>query len=95
MSGVRSLGADPAFATKKTAKDEPEWFDLTMQWKDQLTQLVNEIRTGVAEVAPLKGRATCRNCGVAAFCREPWSLSGLGGSGAVEPDDASVEAGHT
>ena len=89
------LGADPAFATKKTAKDEPEWFDLTMQWKDQLTQLVNEIQTGVAEVAPLKGRATCRNCGVAAFCREPWSLSGSGGSGAVEPDDASVEAGHT
>ena len=85
------LGADPAFTTKKTAKDEPEWFDLTMQWKEQLTQLVNEIQTGVAEVAPLKGRATCRYCGVAAFCREPWSLSG---SGTAEPDDASAEEGR-
>lgn len=85
------LGADPAFATKKTTKDEPEWFDLTMQWQDQLTHLVNEIQTGVAEVAPLKGRATCRHCGVAAFCREPWSLSG---SGAIESDDATAEEGR-
>ena len=86
------LGADPAFSTKKTAKDEPEWFDLTMQWKDQLTQLVNEVQAGVAEVAPLKGRATCRNCRLNAFCREPWSLSG---SGAVESDDSMAEAGGT
>ena len=85
------LGADPVFAAKKTAKDEPEWFDLTMQWKDQLTHLVNEVQTGVAEVAPLKGRATCRYCGVAAFCREPWSLSG---SGVVEPDDAGADEGR-
>ena len=85
------LGADPAFATKKTAKDEPEWFDLTMQWKDQLTQLINEIKTGVAEVAPLKGRATCRNCHAAAFCREPWSLSG---SGAGESDHGSADEGR-
>ena len=84
------LGADPAFSTKKTAKDEPEWFDLTMQWKDQLTHLVNEVHAGVADVAPLKGRATCRNCRLNAFCREPWSLSG---SGAVESDDSIAEAG--
>ncbi len=85
------LGADPSLAGKKAAKDEPEWFDLTTQWKAQLTQLVNEIETGIAEVAPLKGRATCRYCGFAAFCREPWSLSG---SGAIEPDDASAEEGR-
>ncbi len=85
------LGADPAFATKKTTTDESEWFDLTMQWKDQLTHLVNEIQTGVAEVAPLKGRATCRYCHVAAFCREPWSLSG---SGAIESDDATLDEGR-
>ena len=85
------LGADPAFAAKKTAKGEPEWFDLTMQWRDQLTQLVNEVKTGVAEVAPLKGRATCRYCHAAAFCREPWSLSG---SGAVASDDAPLDVGR-
>ena len=85
------LGADPAFATKKATKDEPEWFDLTMQWQHQLTHLVNEIQTGVAEVAPLKGRATCRHCGMAAFCRERWSLSG---SGAIESDDATAEEGR-
>lgn len=85
------LGADPALAAKKPAKDEPEWFDLTMQWKDQLTHLVHEVQTGVAELAPLKGRATCRYCGFAAFCREPWSLSG---SGAAEPDDASAAEGR-
>lgn len=84
------LGADPAFSTKKAAKDEPEWFDLTMQWKDQLTKLVNEVQAGVADVAPLKGRATCRNCRLNAFCREPWSLTG---SGAVESDDSIAEAG--
>ena len=83
------LGADATFSEKKAAKDEPEWFDLTMQWRDQLTQLADEIQTGVADVAPLKGRATCRNCRVAAFCREPWSLSGSG-AGATESDDAAA-----
>ena len=85
------LGADPAFATKKPTKDEPEWFELTMQWKDQLSHLVGEIQTGVAELAPLKGLATCRYCHVAAFCREPWSLAG---SGANEPDDVGAEEGR-
>ncbi len=85
------LGADASLEAKKPGKDEPEWFDLTMQWKDQLTQLTGEIQSGVAELAPLKGRATCRYCGFASFCREPWSLSG---SGAAEPDDlGSTEAG--
>ncbi len=87
------LGAEPAFATKKSAKDEPEWFDLTMQWKDQLIQLVNEVHSGVADVAPLKGRATCRHCHLAAFCREPWSLAG---SVAIESDDGTaVEGAHS
>jgi ATP-dependent helicase/DNAse subunit B len=85
------LGADASLAAKKPGRDEPEWFDLTMQWKDQLSQLAGEIKSGVAEVAPLKGRATCRYCGFASFCREPWSLSG---SGAAEPDDpTATEAG--
>ena len=80
------LGADASLATKtKPGKDEPDWYELTTQWKNQLGQLVGEIETGVADVAPLKGRATCRYCGFASFCREPWSLSG---SGAAEPDDA-------
>ena len=85
------LGADASLATKKPSKEEPEWFDLTMEWKDQIAALVDEIQHGVADVAPLKGRTTCRNCRVASFCREPWSLSG---SGAAEPDDAdAVDAG--
>ena len=79
------LGADASLATKKPGKDEPDWYELTTQWKDQLAQLVGEIGTGVANVAPLKGRATCRYCGSASFCREPWSLSG---SIATEADDA-------
>jgi ATP-dependent helicase/nuclease subunit B len=70
------VGADPAFVLKKNEKSEPDWFELTMQWKDQLTHLVGEIQAGEADVAPLKGRATCRFCKVASFCREPWSLSG-------------------
>ncbi len=79
------LGADASLATnKKSGKDEPDWFELTTQWKDQLALLVDEIASGVADVAPLKGRATCRYCGFASFCREPWSLSG---SGAAEADD--------
>ena len=85
------LGADVSLVTKKPGKDEPEWFDLTMQWKDQIAALVDEIQHGVADVAPLKGRTTCRNCRVASFCREPWSLSG---SDAAEPEDANaVDAG--
>ena len=80
------LGADPAFAAKKSTRDEPDWFDLTTAWKEQLGQLVTEIQTGVAEVAPLKGRATCRHCAYAGFCREPWSLSGSG----VAMSDAEV-----
>ena len=79
------LGADASLATKKPGKDEPDWYELTTQWNDQLSQLVSEIATGVANVAPLKGRATCRYCGFAPFCREPWSLSG---SGATVADDA-------
>lgn len=86
------LGADASLATKKAGKDEPDWYDLTTQWNDQLRQLVGEIETGVADVAPLKGRATCRHCGFASFCREPWSLSG---SGAAEPDEAISGDGGT
>ena len=86
------LGADPALATKKSTKDEPDWFDLTTTWKEQLGQLVTEIQTGVAEVAPLKGRATCRHCGYAGFCREPWSLSGSGV--AISDADSGEEEGR-
>ena len=80
------LGADASLATKKPGKDEPDWYELTTQWKDQLGQLVGEIEGGVADVAPLKGRATCRVCQFASFCREPWSLAG-GGSDAADADD--------
>lgn len=80
------LGADASLATKKPGKDEPDWYELTTRWKTGLAQLVGEIEAGIADVAPLKGRATCRYCGFAPFCREPWSLSG---SGAPDADDAN------
>ena len=87
------LGADEALATKKAARDEPDWYELTTQWKDQLAQLVGEIDTGVAEVAPLKGRATCGHCGFASFCREPWSLAGRGSIAAEADDEISADGG--
>lgn len=80
------LGADASLNTKRVGKDEPDWFELTLQWREQLAALVDEIQTGVAAVAPLKGRATCRYCGMASFCREPWSLSGSGVADVDVPD---------
>jgi ATP-dependent helicase/nuclease subunit B len=72
------IGADDVRATKakKENSDDPDWFDLTAEWRNQLVHLITEIQTGVAELAPLKGASTCRNCGYASFCREPWSLAG-------------------
>ncbi len=69
------VGEDAAFLSK-TAKDEPSWETLLDGWYAQLGALVDEVKSGVAEVAPLKGQSTCRNCDAASFCREPWSLAG-------------------
>ena len=70
------VGADAALNPRRADPDEPDWYDLTLAWRDQLGTLIDEHRAGVADVAPLKGTATCRYCAYAAFCREPWSLSG-------------------
>jgi probable DNA repair protein len=69
------VGEDPAIASAKAAKNDPTWDDLSSAWRGQLSSLVRELQQGIADVAPLKGRTTCRHCAFAAFCREPWSLA--------------------
>ncbi len=69
------VGEDPTISSTKTAKKDPAWDLLVTTWREQLGQLVSEIQAGVAELAPLKGRSTCRYCTFGAFCREPWSLA--------------------
>ena len=80
------VGADAAMNPKRPNPGEPDWPNLTLAWQDQLGVLVEEHRAGVADVAPLKGTATCRYCAYAGFCREPWSLSGA----AENADDVEV-----
>ena len=72
------VGADVAMNPRRPNPGESDWQALSLAWRDQLGALVEEYRAGVAEVAPLKGMATCRYCSYAGFCREPWSLSGTG-----------------
>ncbi len=84
------VGADAALNPKRISANEPAWPDLTQAWQDELGVLIEEHRTGVAYVAPLKGTATCRRCSFAGFCREPWSLSGAQGEG---DDEGSTSAG--
>ena len=57
-----------------------------------ISDLVGEWRHGVADVAPIHGELTCRNCEYGSFCRERWSLSASDDSlaGAV---DSGVEGG--
>ncbi len=83
------VGADAALNPKKISANEPTWAGLTEAWQSELTALIDEHRAGVADVAPLKGTATCRHCSFAGFCREPWSLSG-GGALDVGEDDGST-----
>ena len=78
------VGADAALSPKKISTNEPAWADLTQAWQDELGVLIEEHRAGVADVAPLKGAATCRYCSFAGFCREPWSLSGAQDAGEIE-----------
>ncbi|HPV23255.1 MAG TPA: PD-(D/E)XK nuclease family protein, partial [Casimicrobium sp.] len=70
------VGEDAALYKASVAKNDPPWETLLDGWYAQLGALVDEAQSGVADVAPLKGQTTCRNCDVAAFCREPWSLAG-------------------
>ena len=70
------VGDDPAISSARSSKNDPPWDQLAATWQDQLGFLVTEIQNGVASVAPLKGRTTCRYCAFGAFCREPWSLAG-------------------
>lgn len=75
------VGDDKALTSSRTAKNDASWDSLAAAWRDQLAALATETQTGIAEVAPLKGRGTCRFCAFGSFCREPWSL-------ASEPGDA-------
>ncbi len=84
------IGADTALNPKKISPNEPAWPELTQAWQGEIRVLVEEHRTGVADVAPLKGTATCRHCSYAGFCREPWSLAGAQDAGEV---DDSTSAG--
>ena len=80
------VGADASLNPKRPNPGEPDWYDLTLGWRDQLNTLLVEHREGVADVAPLKGVATCRHCSYAGFCRESWSLSGAPDSSDDEGD---------
>ena len=82
--------SDATLNPKKVSANEPTWPDLTQAWQDELGVLIEEVRVGVADVAPLKGTATCRYCSFAGFCREPWSLSGAQDAG---EDDGSTGVG--
>ena len=84
------VGRDASLNPKKLSANEPAWSELTRAWQDELGVLIEEHRTGVADVAPLKGAATCRYCSFAGFCREPWSLSGAQDAGV---DEGSSDAG--
>ena len=84
------VGADATLNPKKVSVNEPAWPDLVQRWQDELGVLIEEHRAGVADVAPLKGAATCRHCSFAGFCREPWSLSGAQDAGV---DDGSTSVG--
>lgn len=83
------VGADAALNPKKVSANEPTWPDLTQAWQHELGALIEEHRAGVADVAPLKGTATCRYCSFAGFCREPWSLSGGVAQDAGDDEDST------
>ncbi|MEQ1594067.1 MAG: PD-(D/E)XK nuclease family protein [Casimicrobium sp.] len=86
------VGEDAALYKASVAKNDPPWETLLDGWYAQLGVLVDEAQSGVADVAPLKGQSTCRNCDVAAFCREPWSLAGEdGGEGDGDGLDGAAE----
>ena len=85
------VGEDKALTSSRAAKNAPSWDTLASAWHDQLGVLVSEVQRGVAEVAPLKGRSTCRNCAFGSFCREPWSLASESGDAAdVDAQDGEI-----
>jgi len=45
------------------------WAEFEAWWDAQLGKLAEELRGGVAEVAPREGPKTCRTCGLWALCR--------------------------
>ena len=45
------------------------WSTLEAWWETQLGALAEEIRNGIAPVAPREGDKTCRTCGLWAICR--------------------------
>jgi hypothetical protein len=45
------------------------WPAFEAWWDMQLRALADELRTGVADVAPREGTKTCRTCGLWALCR--------------------------
>ena len=80
-------------ARKRSVADElGPWDNALATWQAAISDLVGEWRHGVADVAPIHGELTCRNCEYGSFCRERWSLSASDDSlaGAV---DSGVEGG--
>lgn len=47
----------------------PHWASLKENWRMQLTQLTNDFVHSQAELAPLAGDTTCKQCGLQSFCR--------------------------
>lgn len=57
-------------ATKnKKAKIEIDWPAITAQWQKSVRQRAQEFIEGHAQVSPVNGKNTCRNCNIDALCR--------------------------
>ncbi|MBL8310076.1 MAG: PD-(D/E)XK nuclease family protein [Burkholderiales bacterium] len=69
-------GDDHALNGGRQAPQLQSWDSAVALWEPAVASLVAEWHAGIADIAPLKGRATCQRCEFGAFCRERWSLSG-------------------
>lgn len=81
------VGDDDSVVGARQAPELQTWDGAVALWQPAIAALVEEWQAGVADVAPLKGRATCQHCEYGAFCRERWSLAG------AEEDADSADSG--
>lgn len=81
------VGDDDSVVGARQAPELQTWDGAVALWHPAIAALVEEWQAGVADVAPLKGRATCQHCEYGAFCRERWSLAG------AEEDADSADSG--
>lgn len=65
-----------------TLAEFPDWTAVQQYWQSQLRMLAREFLAGRADVQPLHGATTCRNCGLQALCR-------IGDRAEAGPDDAA------